>query len=278
MARTIAQIQADMIAAKNANPNLAALNSTSAVAIWRLWVYVFAVCVWTMETVLDISISQQTAFIKATKIHSFTWYQTYAKAFQFGSALPWGEVSYDNSALTPAQVSAQQVVQFASVTKTPGGLMVKVAGINAGVPSPITSQQFAAFQQYMFRISAAGDNLYYKNQNADSLVANLDIYYDALVLDSTGKRLDGTNNTPVATAVDAFIKQMDFNGRFVPQDFVDWLQKVEGVKIIDIKTMQTKFGNTAYTSVPADGVIPDAGYLRLLSPADLILNYKLWKP
>lgn len=275
MARTISEIQQDIIDAKNAEPQLAALNSTSNVAIWLLWTYIVAVAIWTLENILDISQAQQTTFINDVKIHSLTWYSLYAKAFQFGDSLPWGEVVYDNMGIDPDLVAASQVVQFAAVTPVPGGLMVKVAGLTNNDLTPITDPQFAAFQAYMFRISAAGDNLYYRNEDADSLKLTVAIYYDALVLDSSGKRLDGTNDTPVKDEIDAYIKGIDFNGKLVEQDLVDALQAVEGVNIVDVQLLQTKYGSMAYVDVPADGVIPFAGYVRCDWPNDFVATYQI---
>lgn len=280
MARTIEQIQQSIIDAKNATPVLSGLTSTSQVAIWRLWTYITAVATWALENILDIAIAQQNIYIKSQKIHSLTWYSDYAKKFQYGSSLPYGAVEYDNSSLTPSQVETQQVVKFAAAVKTPGGIMIKIAGVDgSGNLQPIGGSELVAFSEYMFRISAAGDNLFYTNNVADNLKVVMNIYYDPLVLNSQGKRLDGSNDTPVAEAIDTFIKQMDFNGRLVPQDFVDWLQKVEGVKIVDPVSIETQYGATAWTPVPADGVVPDAGYLRIDNPAtDLVINYHIWKP
>jgi len=279
MARTIEQILTQIIAAKNADATLAAtLTSNSKVAIWRLWAYIIAVCIWTLENLHDITVAAQNKYIKDTKIHSFTWYSDYGKKFQFGSALPWGEVEYDNSGLTDAQVDAQKVVKFCSCTKTPGGLMVKVAGLTGGNLAPIGAPEFAAFQQYMFRVGAAGDNLFFKNNNPDSLKLAMTIFYDPLVLNSQGKRLDGTNDTPVMSAIDNFIKAMDFNGRLVPQYLMDAIESTEGVKVASLTSAQSQYGVLAYSNIPPEGVVPDAGYLRILNPADLVITYQIWTP
>lgn len=278
MARTIQTIQDGMIASIQADPVLSGLTSTSAVAIWRLLTYVVAVAIWALENILDITMSQQTAYIKQIKIHSLTWYANYGKKFQFGSSLPWGEVDYDNSGLTDAQIEAQQVVKYCVCVKVPSGLMVKVAGLTGGNLAPISATAQTAFEAYMFRISAAGDNLLFKNQDSDSLKLNIQIFYDALIFDPFGQRLDGTANTPVQDAIDAFLKGMDFNTKFVPEDLVDALQLVEGVNVVDLQSAYTNYASTPYTLVPADGVVPDSGYLRILATTDLTLTFTIWQP
>ena len=53
MARTLTQIQSELLAAKAAEPKLDALDSPSNFAIWRLWLYVVAMAVWTLEQLFD---------------------------------------------------------------------------------------------------------------------------------------------------------------------------------------------------------------------------------
>lgn len=273
MARSIGEIQEQILAAKDAHPELQSLNSPSKVAIWRLWVYIVAVAHWTLESIMDITMSLQTEHIRATKIHSLSWYSALAKAFQFGHELPWGEVEYDNEGFDEEEIEEARVVKFCSVTKAPGGLMVKVATHDGQDLSPISMGAFTAFKEYMFRVSAAGDNLYYRNELPDALKLDVDIYYDPLILDSAGKRLDGGGDTPIADAIDDYIKGIDFNSRLIPMELTDRLQTVEGVKIVAIKAIQTKYSNLAFSDVPDEGVVPFAGYVRI---AEEDLNIKFF--
>jgi len=263
--RTIEDIYNEMLTAKEAQAELAVLNSTSKTAIWRLLLYIVAVSIWSLENVLRISIKEQNAFIKSSKIHSLSWYSDFAKRFQFGDELPWGEVEY-------ASINEDlQIVKYASVTKAPGGLQVKVAKEDNDTLSPLDNTEIEAFKAYMFRISAAGDQLYYTNEVADELKLKLRIYYDALVLDSAGRRLDGTDDEVVKNAVDAYLKQMDFDGMLVPTYLVDHLQTIEGIVIPQLDVIQTKYGNmTSWMDVQAEGVNPHSGYVRL---EDLEVEY-----
>src|SRR5690554_5460814 len=176
--RTIEDIYNGMIAEKEAEANLSGLSNNSNTAIWRLILYIVAVAIWTLENILNISINQQNNFIKQIKIHSFSWYSLYAKKFQNGSDLPQFEVDYDNTGLSEDDIKALQVVKYASVVKVPGGLMVKIATEENNELSPIANDEFEAFKEYMFRISAAGDQLYYTNAAPDSLKLELEIHYD----------------------------------------------------------------------------------------------------
>lgn len=264
--RTIADIKKEMtdsfiadpvIAEKyELQPGLTFEQQFSKVSIESIIFYIVAVAIWSLENILDIAIKQQNAHILATKIHSLTWYSDYAKKFQAGDSLPWGEVEYE------VDNPDNKIVKFAAVEKIPGGLLVKIAGLDNDELAPIDNYYFDAFKEYMFRISAAGDNLQFLNAVADELKIKLKIYYDALVLDAQGKRLDGSNDTPVQNAINEYIKKIDFNSKLIPQDMIDSLQEVEGVKIIEIEELQYKYGMLSFMSIPAEGVVPFSGYAR----------------
>lgn len=245
-------------------PGLTFEQQFSKVSLENLIFYIVAVSIWTVEKITDIAIRQQTDYIKQIKIHSFTWYSLYAKNFQYGYALPWGAVEY-------ADIDEDaKVVKFASCVKVPGGLLIKIAGVDgSGGLAPIpdgsggTADMFTPFKEYMFRVSAAGDNLSFVNDAADAMRLTMTIYYDALVLDADGKRLDGSNDTPVKDAVEGYIKSIDFDSKIIPQSLVDALQLVEGVKVIHLGYIATKYGVMAWMPVPASGVTPFSGYARV---------------
>ena len=277
--RTIADIKKEMtdsfvadpvIAEKyELQPGLSFEEQFSKVSLESLIFYIVAVCIWSLENILNISITQQNAHILATKIHSLTWYSDYAKKFQVGDTLPWGEVEYD------LDNPDNRIVKFAACSKTPGGLMVKIAGLNSSNElQPIAPVDFDAFKEYMFRISAAGDYLFFTNEEADELKLSIDIYYDPLVLNSQGQRLDGSNDQPVKEAIEAYIKGIDFDGKLIPTFLIDALQLIEGVNIPVIQEAYYRYGLlTGWMPIPDDGVNPFAGYLRIVNPSDLNINY-----
>jgi len=229
---------------------------------------VVAVAIWTFEQILGVSTSQMSAQIKAQKVHSTSWYSDVAKAFQLGHTLPFGEVEYE------VKDEDAKIVKYCSCTKTLGGLMVKIAKDGSSSLEPLTVVEFTAFKAYMDQVKGAGDLLFYTNAVADELKLEATIYYDALVLDAAGERLDGASTTPVQDAIDSYLEQMDFNGRFVPTLLVDALQLVEGVVIPELTAVETRYASLPYSVVPANGVIPSAGYLRATS---VTLNFVPWE-
>lgn len=265
--RTITEIYNEMLVEKNNHAALDGLNSSSNMAVWKLLFYVVAVAVWTFEQILGISTTKMTVAIKAQKIHSTSWHTEMAKRFQLGYALPHGEIEYaviDEDA---------QIIKYCATSKTAGGLRVKIATLSGDTLVPVLPTELTAFESYMAKISP--DLLFFTNTVADDLKLEYTIYYDPLIFNSAGERLDGTNNTPVQNAIEVYLKTLDFsNTQFVPTFLTDELQKIEGVYIPVLNAAQSKYALLPYADIPAVGMIPNAGYLRV---ADLTLNFEAWQ-
>src|ERR1019366_6918228 len=114
MARSIAQIQSAIVAAKTADGTLSGLTSSSNVAIWLLWTYVVAVCQWTLENLFDAHKSEVNSLIATQKPHTLQWYVTMAKAFQYGVTLPSDTDVY--TVVPPVDLTVL-VVQFAAAVE-----------------------------------------------------------------------------------------------------------------------------------------------------------------
>lgn len=272
MARSIDTIFNELLAAKAAKSELSGLTSTSAVSAWRLLLYVVAVCIWSLEKLFDLHISEVRSIISKQKRGNEQWYAEMAKQFQFGDTLVADQDYYDNTGVSDAVVAAKKVVAFAAAKESGSSVRIKVARLNAGNLNPLTAPQLAAFQTYMARIKYAGVFLSFVNSVADALKLDLKIYYDPLVLDSTGKRIDGTNDTPVQSAIDDYlINKVAFDSYFVPTALVDALQAVDGVKLPVITGSAAKYGMLPFADT-GDRYLPDAGYLRI-DPSDLTITF-----
>lgn len=268
MARTIAQIQQSMLDAVAADATLSGnLTSTSKVAIWRLWTYIIAFCQWTLEVLFDSHKTEVTTIIATQKPHGLQWYVTIAKLFQYGYALPPDSDTYgviDTDA---------QIVTYAAAEEVTKGLRIKAAKLDSGDLASLSATELTAFTAYMEAVRDAGVRLYIESNDPDSLKLTLTIYYNALVLDSSGQRLDGTNNTPVQDAITAYLQKLPFNGLFIINKLIDALEVVEGVVIANVALAQAKYGALAYSDIIVE-YQPDAGYLRINDPVtDLTITF-----
>lgn len=273
MAKTIEEIEQEIITAKEAQPALAVLTSTSKFSIWRLIVYVVATAIYTIHKLMDAHKKEVADTISKQKTHTEQWYAEKAKMFQRGFSLVKDSDYYDNTGIDEAIVEASKVVKYSAVGKAAIGLEIKIATEAAGELEPLNATDYAAFQTYMQRVKDAGVYLRFKNQVPDSLKLELDIYYDPLVITPDGKRIDGTNDTPVDDAIKGYLKSLEFNAKFKNIALIDTLQGVDGVKTPVLISAQSRYGALPYSNIDVE-VIPDAGYLKLYNTTDLVINYK----
>ncbi|MBV6442762.1 MAG: hypothetical protein EPGJADBJ_04486 [Saprospiraceae bacterium] len=277
MARTIAEIQAQIIAAVEADATLSAqLTSTSVTAIWRLWTYIVAASVWTLETLFDSFKVETSALIAAQKPHTLRWYQAKALAYQHGGTLLEGSDQYDNASLTPDQIADMKIVAQAAAVEDPtnNAVVVKVAKDDGGELEPLDGSETTAITAYFATIKDAGVKLLVRSVNADRLRIEVDVYYDATILSSDGARLDGTDSEPVQTAVKAFLRAAPFDGEFVKAHLVDAMQVIEGVKVPDLKVCQARRDDDPSFSSVNVFYQPFAGYLKIYDEEDdLVLNF-----
>ena len=277
MARTIAQIQQSIIDAKNGvNPNLpltganplAAITSSSNVAIWLLWTYIVAVCVYVLESLFDLHKNEVVGILATQKPHTLQWYVKMAKAFQYGMALPADSDTYMSISLLPTVL----IVEYAAVVELTNMLRIKVATLVGGFLAPLSSLQLTAFTAYMHLVKDAGVRLQLTSNAPDTLQLVLTIFYDPLVLSATGERLDGSGTTPVADAINTFLTNMPFNGLFVLNNLIATLQAINGVVIGNVVSANATYGSLPYTVISVE-YLPDAGYMVLATVGGLTISY-----
>lgn len=277
MARTIEQIEADIIAAKQADPVLAGLTSTSAVAIWRKWANIAAQLAWTEEKLFDELRKEIELIIAAKTPHHEEWYSNTAKDFQYGYSLATGKTFYDNTGIPDEEVAASKIVKHAAVVKRTNAngrtyLRVLVAKELNGELAQLDADEMAAFVAYMERVADAGVIMEIYSLPADSLKMKWRIYFDPLILNSQGQRLDGTVSSPVVNGIKSHLKQMIYNGKYRPTHHVDAVQQIEGVKDPIIVNAQVRYGALPYSFI-VDDYQPDGGYMRIENDEDLEIEF-----
>ncbi|MES2701874.1 MAG: nucleotidyltransferase [Bacteroidota bacterium] len=258
MARTIAEIQQSIINAKTAESALAALTSTSNTAVWRLWTYIVAVCIWTVENLFDFHKAEVASIITTQKPHTLQWYVKMAKAFQYGYSLPPDHDTYATISDDPLVV----VVKYAAAVELLNLVRIKAARQGSAGLEGLSAGQLISFAAYMNRIKDAGVRLQLTSGEADNLRLQLNIFYDPLILSNTGERLDGTSLTPVMDAINAFLSNLPFNGLFVLNHLIAALQAIDGVLIGEVASAAANYASTPYVPVTVE-YTPDAGYMTL---------------
>ena len=254
------------------------LGNTSTMATWKVIFWACAFCAHLVESFVDLFRKETDDKINQQKTPTLPWWANMAETFQFGDNLVPEMDFYDNTGLTEADIAAKKVVKYAAAIEQffangKFGIRLKLAGEDAGGNRiKLPDAQLLAFAEFGHRVYPGGVYREYTTGDADHLKLSLRVYYNPLVLDVDGKRLDGNNDTSLQDAINSFLKNLPFNGRFNLTQLVDAMQKVDGVVDPRIISAQTKYAALAYTDV-VDEIVPDAAYLKLYSPTDLTINW-----
>ena len=216
-----------------------------------------------------------TAILKENKAHRPDWYATLAKNFQFGYKLIPDTDTYDNSNLTEAEIEASRIVKFAAAKqpKDKSILYIKVATEVNGQKQPLSDIQLTAFKAYLIdEVPDAGVRIEIINAPADEMRLEIDIYYNALVLDGSGKRLDGSGYTTIQEAIRNYLSDLSFNGLYTNQSLIDVLQTIEGVEQAELIAAYSRYGTyTDFQKINARSV-PYAGYYAV-ADNNLMINF-----
>jgi hypothetical protein len=272
------QIGAEFVADANVQekfdlPANADYNSSfSVVSLVRLIFYPVSYAIHVLERLFDTHKQEVSDYILRMKPHSAAWYVTVAKRFQYGYSLLPDSDLFDNGTHTEEEIESSKIVKYAAFIERGGRLQIKVAKQGGdGDLMPLESAEQTAFQSYLNRVRDAGVSISILTLPADSLKLEIDIYYNALIIDANGERIDGTAPTPVRDAIRNYLANIEFDGTFVLANLIDAIQQVEGVRFPYPRVVQTRYGALAWENVEAQ-YLPVSGYLRI-ADADLTLNY-----
>ncbi|WP_163444427.1 hypothetical protein [Flavobacterium columnare] len=258
------------------------LNNTSKMSIWRLWVFVFASVMSIEEQLWDAFKIEIEKIIAASRVHTRLWYRD--KALNYLHGLQLGETDvYDTTGLSDDDIKNRRIIANAAPVKMVingyGVLRMKVVRMVGNELAPLTPEQLTAFSAYMNLVSDAGTTVIPSTGPADLLKLKMDVYYDALVLNPNGERLDGSDTEPVQNAIRNYLKSIKFNGSLILDSLTTELKKVQGVEIPVIKEAYSKFGTYSYDDLNVQNVglinairVADAGYMKL-DENNLFINF-----
>lgn len=245
----------------------------SAASLESILFDVFCYCIWVLEILFDLHKSEVDTVLSELKPHTQTWYRNAARKFRYGYPLIIDSDKYDNTGLTEEAISESHIIKYAAVGESVGvtnsRLILKVATEINGKLQPITLEQRNSFSAYMAEIKDAGVPISIINYLPDRLYLSLVIYYDPLVLTANGNSIvDG--GRPVETALEAYMKDLPFNGELVLVHLIDKLQAVHGVAIPDLLHAETSWIDAEtnnYGGIETIDVkrIPESGYFEIVN-------------
>lgn len=242
MARTVEQIQEEILTAKANEPILSDLDSTSKTSIFGNWIFIIAFCIHTLEVLFDFHKTEVDNKLLNLIPHTARWYRNKALAFQYGFDLLEDSDKFDNNNATDEQIENSKIIKYSAVTEAEdeSRLIVKIATENGEKLSPVTATKYDAFKAYINEIKDAGVKITIINYLPDRLKLNLRIVRDALVLDTNGMNRQ-TAQFPINNAIHNFMKELPFNGKLSIQKLEERLLKIDGVNDLSIDLAESSW-------------------------------------
>ena len=230
MARTIDQIQNEIIAAVQADPTLAGLTSTSAVAIWRLVTRVIAAALETEEQINDLFRAELEQIAREAVPGTAEWLQRRVLEFQYDATSPQVTQVIDGRVTYPVIDAALRIITAAAVKEQANGrVLVKAAKDSGGTLAPLSAAEQTALRGYLSRIGFVGIPIDVTSQNPDRVrLSNITIYYFRQYNLATVK-------AAINQAGEDYLQEIStttFNGVVVRSTLIDRLQAVEGVAMV----------------------------------------------
>lgn len=242
MARTIAEIKNEITEAWTAEAivketygltdGATFAGSFSKVSIESILFYVIAMAVWTIEKLVDKHKAVITEMLALQRPHTLTRVRDIALAYRDGQELLPDSDQYSNVGLSDETIANMQIVKCAAVTEpeSASGLVLKIAGETNGVLEPLKAEQLSRFKSYFTQVKYAGVKTTIINAAADRLVLELRVWVNPVMFNDEGMNLiEGTY--PIREAIQAYMRELPFNGELVLAHLIDKLQAVDGVLV-----------------------------------------------
>jgi len=265
MARTVTEIKASMTTQFMASTTLserygftvgASFDDTfSKVSIESIKYYIIAVAHFTLESIFDALKVYVNTVLASLKPHTERWYRDKVLGFMLDMTLVQDEDYYDTSAMSDSEIVAAKVVKYAAAKEATDSsfLTIKIAGETGGVRSKLSDEVAIQVAAYIQEFKDIGVKINLVNQDADIFNCELDIYYDPILLPDTVKN-------SVSAALTSYIQNLTFNGEYTNQSLVDALQKLDGVRIAELKWAKSRDVNSTIFDLINAKKTPISGY------------------
>ncbi len=256
MARSITEIYTSILAAKEAEPGLAALNSPSATALYKLLFYVVAVAHWALENLWDKFLSEVNGIVARAAPGTPGWWADQLLAYQEGDTLK----VIDNVVRYTTDSPEKRIITRATATVTTDGkLVLKVAraGAEPGTLQALSDEQKNGANAYLRRRGFAGIKYELVSREADRLKLRAIVYYDGqLAVEGAGGL-----RAPVVQALRTALATLPFDGAMLQSRLEDAIQSVAGVQDVRILEVIPRSGLVAYDPTRAGRWDTAAGYI-----------------
>lgn len=226
-----------MLDAKNADPTLSALTSTSQTAKWNLYYFIVASCIAIFEQLQDIFKTELEAIASTAAPSTPQWTRNKVLKYQKGDVAQLNTTTFTIE--YPTINTANQILTRCAVITAPNRtVLIKVAKSNP--PVPVSVGELAELQSYIETFNPAGIAFTIINEQSDKMEVAATIYYNG--------QYSAVISTNVVAALNNYMATLPFNGVISTQAVVDAMQAVEGVNSVSLTRIKVRKHTVAYSS------------------------------
>jgi hypothetical protein len=240
MARQIAIIQQQLLDNITADTTLSPLlTSTSKRSIYRLFTYIIAVAVNTLEQLIDSFTVTLEAVAYSAAPSTPAWVQAQILLFQYSATVPQVIQLLNFAPAYPVVDATLRIISRCSVTTNlSNSVVIKVATLTP--PAALSAGQLSSLQSYVNQIAIAGINYNVTSTNSDKIYIQASIYYQG--------QYSNVIVLNVQNAINNFLALLPFNGVMKISDLEGAIRTVTGVNDVIFINVQTRSDATAYGS------------------------------
>jgi hypothetical protein len=240
MARQISLIQQQLLDNIAADTTLSPLlTSTSKRSIYRLFTYIIAVAVNTLEQLIDIFTVTLEAVAYSAAPSTPAWVQAQILLFQYSATVPQVIQLLNFAPAYPVVDATLRIISRCSVTTNlSNSVVIKVATLTP--PAALSAGQLSSLQSYVNQIAITGINYNVTSTNSDKIYIQASIYYQG--------QYSNVIVLNVQNAINNFLALLPFNGVMKISDLEGAIRTVTGVNDVIFINVQTRADATAYGS------------------------------
>lgn len=237
----------------------------SKVSLESMLFYCVAVGIWVLQKLFDVFKTEVAAELDAKMPHTVKWYQFKVLRFQYPNrALIEDTDKYDNDNLSADEIAELEIVKFCAVEDRLSELRIKVAKGEVGSREVLDASEVLGLQYYLSEVKDAGVKIVIVNQQADKITAEIDIYYNPLLLTA--------DSNPVLDAFKNYVQNLNFNGEIQMNKLEDSLQSVQGVVLVHIKNVYVQRAANPPELLEVRAVA-ESGYYIVENDSYININY-----
>ncbi len=239
MARTIAQIQQQILDSVAADTTLSSLTSVSKRAIYRLWAYITAVSISILEQLMDVFSAEIETTVSKAAPATGQWLQEQIFKFQYSPDVAQVAQLINLAPSYPVVDESLQIITRCSVnTDLANNVIVKVA--KSEPPEALTPTELTALQSYVNVIGAAGITYAVRSLSSDKLYIQAQIFYNGQYSDVISAN--------VIQSINNYLSQLPFNGQMRVSDLEQAIRAVAGVTDVLMQNVQARADTVAFGS------------------------------